>query len=153
MPRRLLALLAATVLAVAACGGSSDDDGDSPQGDAGGGVEQPAEEGTISIKASDFSFDPDEISVEPGSDVSIELVNAGNVAHSFTASAVQVDVTADVGGSALVGFAAPDEDTVVEFICRFHPGQMTGTIVVGSGGSGGGGKGDAGDRGEDDYDY
>ncbi|MFN2587826.1 MAG: cupredoxin domain-containing protein [Actinomycetota bacterium] len=155
MPRRLLALLAATVLAAAACGGSPEDQQDSPPRDRdAGGAEEPAGDGPLSIRATDFAFDPDELTVSPGESVSIELVNAGNVAHSFTASAVRVDVTADIGGTALVGFEAPDDDTVVEFICRFHPGQMTGRIVVGSGGSGAG-SGGAGqdDQGSDDYDY
>ncbi|HEV2755781.1 MAG TPA: cupredoxin domain-containing protein [Actinomycetota bacterium] len=157
MPRRLLAVLAVAVLSAAACGGSSQDEPDPPprDEDAGGGAEEDAA-GALSIRASDFSFDPDELSVEPGDDVSIELVNAGNVAHTFTASAVQVDVTADIGGTALAGFQAPDEDTVVEFICRFHPGQMNGRIVVGSGGTGGGGSGGGGSgegSGEDDFDY
>lgn len=148
MPRRLLALLAATALAAAACGGSQDDPDPAPRDEDAGSVEEPADGAETSIKASDFRFEPDELTVEPGDEVSIELVNAGNVAHTFTASAVQVDVTADVGGTALAGFQAPDEDTVVEFICRFHPGQMTGRIVVGSGG-GGSGEG----SGEDDFDY
>jgi plastocyanin len=149
MPRRLLALLAATALAAAACGGSSQDEPDPPPRDQDAGGAGKAAGGGLSVKASDFSFDPDELTVEPGDDVAIELVNAGDVAHTFTASAVRADVTADVGGTAIAAFQAPDGDTVVEFICRFHPGQMTGRIVVGSGGGGSGGEG----SGEDDFDY
>ena len=154
MRRRLLALLAVAVLAAAACGDSSDGQETPPRDqDTGGGVEEPAEQGTITVKALDFNFEPEEITVEPGADVTIELVNAGSAAHSFTADAVNVDVTADVGGSALAAFPAPGEDASIEFHCRFHS-QMTGTIVVGSGGSGAGsGDGEGEGEGEADYDY
>jgi plastocyanin len=154
MRRRLLALLAVAVLAAAACGDSSDDQETAPRDqDTGGGVEEPAAPGTISVKALDFNFEPAEISVEPGADVTIELLNAGSAAHSFTADSINVDITADVGGSALAAFPAPAEDASIEFHCRFHS-QMTGTIVVGSGGSGAGsGGGGSGGEGEAEADY
>lgn len=155
MRPRLLALLAVAVLAAAACGDSSDDQETPPRDqDTGGGVEEtadPAAQGAISVKALDFNFEPAEITVEPGAEVTIELVNAGSAAHSFTADSVNVDITADVGGTALAAFPAPGEDASIEFHCRFHS-QMTGTIVVGSGGSGAGSGGGSGeDEAEPDY--
>jgi plastocyanin len=158
MRRRLLALLAVAVLAAAACGDSSDDQETPPRDqDTGGGVEESAggdvdAAGTISVKALDFNFEPAEITVEPGAQVTIELVNAGSATHSFTADSVNVDITADVGGSALAAFPAPGEDASIEFHCRFHS-QMTGTIVVGAGGSGAGSGGSGEGEAEPEPDY
>lgn len=155
MPRRLLALLTVAAFAVAACGGSADtqtepepEAQDAPPGDA------PAD-GEIAVKALDFSFSPDEIAVEPGSDVTVQVTNAGSVAHTFTVDDANVDVTVEAGAMGLGAFQAPGQDATLGFVCRFHPEQMSGTIVVGAGGgdagAGGGSEDDSG--AESDYDY
>lgn len=150
MSRRLAALLAVAALAAAACGDSSPevDVSDQREETAAGAQEPENEAGGLEVKALDFSFEPSELEVAPGDDVTIDFVNGGSVAHSFTTDQLRVDVTAEAGGTALVGFQAPDEDTTIEFVCRFHPDQMQGTITVGEGGSGAGSGG-----GSDDYDY
>ncbi|HEX2058640.1 MAG TPA: cupredoxin domain-containing protein [Actinomycetota bacterium] len=149
MPRRLLALVAVAVLAGSACGDSSDDAEPPPRGDDGAAA-------STTVRATDFAFDPTLIEVDPGEDADVTFVNAGNVTHSFTAEDLDVDVEAEPGQEATATFTAPDEDATIEFVCRFHPSQMTGEITVGGGGSGagsGGGSGgdDAGSEPEPDY--
>ena len=143
MPRRLLALLAVALLGAAACGDS--DDSGPAAGDDGAAA-------STTVRATDFAFDPTEIEVDPGAEAEVTFVNAGNVAHSFTAEELDVDVEAEPGQETTATFTAPDEDTTIEFVCRFHPSQMTGEITVGGGGSGdddGGGGGGS----EDEPDY
>lgn len=141
MPRRLVALAAVALFGLSACGGSDD-----AEPGAGGDAS------SATVRATDFAFDPTSIEVDAGAEVEVTLVNAGNVTHSFTAEDLDVDVEAETGQEATATFTAPDEDTTIEFMCRFHPSQMTGEITVGAGG-GGGGSGDDGSGSEDDYDY
>ena len=145
MPRKLVALLTVALLSAAACGDSAEpDDGDAAPGDDAGA--------STTVRATDFTFDPTTIEVDPGGDAEITFVNAGNVTHSFTAEDLDVDVEAESGQEATASFTAPDEDATIGFACRFHP-QMKGDIVVGEGGTGAGGGGSGKDSGSDDYDY
>lgn len=146
MRRRVAALLAVALLGGAACGDSADSDGpgELSGGDAAG----------FELRATDFAFDPTTIDVDPGQEAEVTFVNAGNVAHSFTVEALDVDVEAESGDEVAATFTAPDEDTTIEYVCRFHPSQMKGEIVVGDGGSGAGGGSGGEDSGEsDDFDY
>lgn len=145
MPLRLVAVLTVALLGAAACGSSSDDQ-DPVRGD-----EDTA--ATAEIRATDFEFDPELIEVDPGEDVEVTLVNAGNVAHTFTAEDAGVDVEAASGEEATASFTAPEEDTTIEFVCRFHPSEMKGELVVGTGGSGAGGSSGEDDSGSDELDY
>lgn len=144
MPRRLLAALAVAVLAATACGGTDEPDvdvTDRAQGDGGSALE---------LKATDFAFDPETLEVEPGAQVEVTFVNGGSVSHTFTSEELGVDVEAPAGKELAATFTAPDEDTSVEFVCRFHEDEMRGTVTVGAGG---GDAGSGGSSGDDDYDY
>ncbi|MDQ3951895.1 MAG: cupredoxin domain-containing protein [Actinomycetota bacterium] len=140
MARRLVALLTVALLGAAACGDSDDSD---PAAGGGGAA------ASTTVRATDFAFDPTEIEVDPGGEAEVTFVNAGNVTHSFTAEDLDVDVETESGQETTATFAAPDEDATVEFVCRFHPSQMTGEITVGGGSGGEGG----GSGSEDDFDY
>jgi plastocyanin len=72
---RRLALPCAILLALAACGGGDDESG-------GGSATVPAD-GTLRVKATEYSFDPDEVVVEGGGRLTIELDNAGDLAHNL----------------------------------------------------------------------
>ena len=139
LPKRLLVMLCAVALLAAACGGG-DDEADDSGGDNGG------DSGGTTVTAIDFGFDPDSLSVDPGAEVELTLQNNGEVAHSLTIDDADFDIEADGGAAASDTLTAPDEDTSLEFHCKFHP-QMTGEIVVGAGGTGAGGGGDK-DTGE-----
>ena len=135
---RLLRVLALATVLAASCGGSHDSAAGGGS-DAGGGGE------SIDITAQDFSFDTTDIKLDPGQEVTVTLTNEGEAEHTFTSEELGVEVEAAGGESAETTFTAPDEDGTFEFICEYHPDDMTGTITVGAGGGGGGG----GDKPED----
>ena len=134
LPRRLLITLCAVALVAAACGGG-DDEADG--GDEGGG------DGGTTVTAVDFSFDPGSVTVDAGAEVDLTLQNDGAVTHSLTIDDADFEIEAEGGATASDTLTAPDEDTTLEFHCKFHP-QMTGEIVVGAGGTGAGSGGDDG---------
>ena len=117
----LLGSLAITPVLVLAC---SDDDGEEDVPEDGAS----AEEQTVDVTASDFAFEPTEISVDPGQSVTIALANAGDAGHTFTIDGVDFEIEAEGGASAEGTFTAPDDS--VRFYCRFHPDQMTGSISL-----------------------
>jgi plastocyanin len=82
----------------------------------------------LRITAHDDRFDPVSAVVRPGDLVTVTLVNAGRVEHSFTADSVHASADADPGEFNTAPFTAPDSGTIA-FHCRYHP-QMTGTITV-----------------------
>jgi plastocyanin len=100
-------------LAAAGCGTTA---GDNPGGE------------QLRITARDLRFDPATAVVPAGSLVTVTLVNAGGVEHSFTADSVHASADADPGELNTVAFITPGAGTIA-FHCRYHP-QMTGTISV-----------------------
>lgn len=94
-------------------------------GGAGGGGE-----GT-QVVASDFSFVPTVIKLQPGEKAELTFVNEDGTTHTFTSDDLGVDVEAEGGTSASVSLTAPKSGSA-EFHCRFHS-QMTGEISVGAG--------------------
>ncbi|HEY2703417.1 MAG TPA: cupredoxin domain-containing protein [Candidatus Dormibacteraeota bacterium] len=82
----------------------------------------------LRITARDLRFDPATAVVPAGSLVTVTLVNAGAVEHSFTAGSVHASADADPGELNTAPFTTPDSGTIA-FHCRYHP-QMTGTITV-----------------------
>ncbi|MPZ69713.1 MAG: hypothetical protein GEU71_09295 [Actinobacteria bacterium] len=135
----MLALLGVLALLAVACG-----DEETPSGGSGG------DSGEITVTAEDFAFSETEISLEPGAEVELTLVNRDDAEHSFTSDDLGVEVEAEGGEEASTTLTAPDEDGTFEFHCEYHPDQMTGTVVVGEGGSSGGSK-DSGDSEDLDY--
>ena len=82
----------------------------------------------LRITARDLRFDPASAVAPPGSLVTVTLVNAGGVEHSFTADSVHASADADPGEVNTAAFTTPGSGTIA-FHCRYHP-QMTGTITV-----------------------
>jgi plastocyanin len=152
----LLVLLAAFALFAAACGGG--DDGDDGNGE-GGGTSEPAGGGdgggstaTLSVDAVDFGFEPADLDVEPGAEVTVTFSNTGEAPHTMTADTVGLNIEADPGATAEGTFTAPDSGSI-DFQCTIHP-DMQGTISVG-GAADAGGSDKKDDGGSDDsgYDY
>ncbi|HVM21078.1 MAG TPA: cupredoxin domain-containing protein [Egibacteraceae bacterium] len=85
--------------------------------------------GEAVVQMRDFAFEPAGVSVPSGADVALQLRNSGQVSHTFTVEDLAVDVTVEPAGVGVATFSAPDPGTY-EFICRFHPGQMTGELIV-----------------------
>jgi cytochrome c oxidase subunit 2 len=119
--RYVLFFVAAGVLAFGACG---DDNGDGGGGSGNGGATQ-----SVDLTAQDFAFDPSSIEVDSGAEVELTFNNEDDVEHSFTAEDLDAEVEAEGGESATTTFTAPESGTV-EFICKYHPDQMTGEISV-----------------------
>ena len=123
--RKLIALTAVTLLVLAACG-DDDDDAESTGGDA------------VDVVAKDFVFDPERIEAQPGETLSVHFVNEDDVEHSFTVESLDADVEAEGGEEGDVDVDIPEDGGSIEFICRYHPDQMTGTIEAGGDGAGAG---------------
>ena len=117
----VLLFAVAGVLAFGACG---DDNGDGGGGSGNGGATQ-----SVDLTAQDFAFDPSTIEVDSGAEVELSFNNEDDVEHSFTAEDLDAEVEAEGGESATTTFTAPESGTV-EFICKYHPDQMTGEISV-----------------------
>ncbi|NNF63072.1 MAG: hypothetical protein HKN07_02325 [Acidimicrobiia bacterium] len=82
MGRALIAL----VLVIAACGS-----GETGEAVAQGPVGTPDEPRVISVRASEFRFDPDAIGVADGETITFEVTNSGSILHEFQlASAIDV---------------------------------------------------------------
>ncbi len=125
--KKVLALSAVAVFGLAACGGGDDSAETSAPADAGGGggCEQ------VTLSAVDNEFDPTELAVPGGGEVTVEFTNDGQAIHTFTSEELGFDTgNVDPGDSKTVTFTAPDGDT--EFVCTIHveSDDMVGTIVV-----------------------
>jgi plastocyanin len=120
------ALALALVLPLAGCGGGDDDDG----GDsAASEQEQERPSGpTTDITARDFAFDPSEVTLEAGREVTIVLTNEDDAEHNITVEDLDVDEDAE-GGQTGQATITPDAGSF-DFQCKYHPNQMTGTITV-----------------------
>jgi plastocyanin len=119
--RYVLLFAVAGMLAFGACG---DDNGDGGGGSGNGGATQ-----SVNLTAQDFAFDPSTIEVDSGAEVELSFNNEDDVEHSFTAEDLDAEVEAEGGESATITFTAPESGTV-EFMCKYHPDQMTGEISV-----------------------
>ncbi len=122
--QKTVALCAVALLGLAACGGdegASEPTGGTAPAAGGGGGEQ------VTLSAVDNAFEPAELEVTSGEEVTVEFTNDGETAHTFTSEELGIDTGGvDPGQSETVTFTAPDGET--EFICEIHPG-MGGTIV------------------------
>lgn len=138
MFRKLLALLALTMVAMlllAACG---DDDPTATPGSAAPAT-TPAGAGdgdAIRVEMLDtMRFNPDTITVAPGQEVTIDLVNAGAIVHNFTLRGEEDEVSYDLDGRQedTFTFTAPSDPGEYEIYCDV-PGHeqagMVGTLVV-----------------------
>jgi nitrite reductase (NO-forming) len=119
---RVVSGAAVMVVLLAACGGGNG-------GGGGGGGDGGATE-TVEVTTMDNEFEPAEISIPTGAEVTVTVTNEGEAPHTFTSEELDVDSgTIDPGQNADVTFTAPDGDT--EFICTFHESAgMVGTITV-----------------------
>lgn len=130
--RRFIAVAAVGVLGfgLAGCGGDDDSASDGDTTTTAGGAESDtdASDGTVTVVATNFQFDPAEITAPHGEEVVITLRNEGSVAHTFTSDALGVDEEVAPGDSAEITVTVPHEGSA-EFHCRFHEGSgMVGSI-------------------------
>lgn len=123
---RWLALLSAALLLLGACGGGSDEEGGS-QGEEAVGACGGSGGTALKLEASDFQFEPDELSAAAGEQVTVEFTNSDDAPHTFTIEDLDCDTgSVESGQSAELSFTMPDTET--GWICTIHP-DMTGTLV------------------------
>lgn len=152
----------ATVFALAATGCGKDKPASSP-GEAGTapvalsgtvndhGTKDVTGRDELEVEQDDFYFNPTFIKAKPGSTLKVELTNEGDVQHTFTIDALNIDETLDKGASKAVTVKLPASGAVA-FYCRFHKGQgMQGAFFFNAGDSvGSGGTAPSGSASGDD---
>ena len=130
-------LVGVLALAAAGCGGGDDDGGSAsattaapettgaPATTAAGG----GGENELKLTASGTAWDTTSLDMTAGAQVSIEVNNQDSIEHNFTFAAAQADVDLPASEDATVTFTAPAAGTY-DFLCKFHPSAMKGTITV-----------------------
>jgi plastocyanin len=146
----LLALLVPAVLVPAACG-SDDDGGDG--GDAAGGE-------TVELVATEFAFDPADVSVEAAGETTFTLTNEGEFPHALEIEGSGLEEeTEELGPGESASLTVDLEPGEYELYCPVgdHRDQgMEGTLVVGGAEAGAGTgttTGEAESDGDDPYGY
>ncbi|HYZ46886.1 MAG TPA: cupredoxin domain-containing protein, partial [Actinomycetota bacterium] len=95
-------------------------------GSAGGGDEDGGG-GTVTLSAANFAFEPTSLSAAVGD--TIELTNEDDAAHNFTAEEADLDEDIDAGSSTSIDLSDVEPGSY-DFLCKFHPDSMTGTLEV-----------------------
>jgi plastocyanin len=89
--------------------------------------EGPGGPDAVSVLITDDDFNPSELRLDGGTEVTVETRNEGNAGHNFTVDDLDVSTgTVEPGGVVSATFTVPSWAT--EFRCTFHPG-MRGEIV------------------------
>ena len=124
----LLAVLA--VLIAAGCGGDENGGGDAAP-------EAEATEQTIQVSASEFAFDPPDLTADTG-ELTIELTNDGEFPHAIEIEGNGVEESSDeVNAGESTSLTVSLEEGTYRVYCPVgdHEGRgMVGTLTVGSGG-------------------
>jgi plastocyanin len=135
---RLFALVALALVIpfASACGGDDDEATNGGQATDGGAAQ------TIQVSATEFAFDPSEISAEPG-EITFELTNDGGAPHALEIEGNGVEEASETidGGDSTSLTVDLDEGTY-EIYCPVGDHEdrgMVGTLTVGSGAGAGGG--------------
>lgn len=79
-------------------------------------------DGAVEIEADDFYFEKTFIKGAAGETVSVTVTNEGDVQHTFTIEAQDIDETLDAGDTITVDVELPDSGKPVTGYCRFHRG-------------------------------
>ncbi len=124
---KALALGSFALLTLGACGGTGTPSGSSASSGGGGG----GSGAQVTLSSIDNEFEPTDLTVPGGGEVTVEFTNNGETVHTFTSEELGFDTgNVEPGDSKTVTFTAPEGDT--EFVCTLHAesDDMVGTIVV-----------------------
>jgi plastocyanin len=131
--RRATALCLGAVLAFAAASCGGDERGTITIGGESAndhGSEDVSAESSIEFELDDFYFEPTVLQGEAGQTITLEALNEGDEAHTFTSDELGVDEELEPGAEASIEITFPESGQVV-FECRFHAGQgMRGAVEV-----------------------
>jgi plastocyanin len=120
-------LVGMLALGLAGCGG---DEGGSASGTtaapettaSGGGNE-------LQLTAQGTAWDPTSFDLTAGSSYTVEVRNQDSIEHNFTFTEGNANQDIEGGEDAKVTFTAPAAGSY-QFICKYHPTQMKGTVTV-----------------------
>ena len=118
--KKWLAVILALV--VVACG-----DGSTSPGTEAGAATTGAPADGPEVVLSDISFEPSEITVDPGTTITF-VHEDGGIPHTVTADDGSFDSGQMSDGDAFT--VTVEEAGEIPFFCEIHPGQMQGTIRV-----------------------
>ncbi len=122
MKLRLVIVTAIVALLAIACGG---DDGEATNGgDTGGGGGGGS---SVTLTAANFAFQPESLTAAAGD--SIEYMNDYDAEHNFSAEDAGLDEDVEAKSSTTVDLADVEPGTY-DFICKYHPDSMKGTLEV-----------------------
>ena len=97
----------------------TDDDDDS------GLVEMTAE-----VEAFDNYFKSTTVILEPDTEATVTFINNGTTLHSFTVPDLDIETEAESAETSTVTFATTGLAGAYEFLCKYHPDEMNGTLTV-----------------------
>jgi plastocyanin len=127
-------LVGVLALVAAGCGGGDDDGGGAsattettaaPATTAAGG----GGENEIQLTASGTAWDKTSLDMTAGAEVRVEVTNQDSIEHNFTFAEANADQDVEGGEDATVTFTAPAAGSY-EFLCKYHPSAMRGTVTV-----------------------
>jgi plastocyanin len=141
MRRRMVIGVLAGVLALVAagCGGGDDNGGASASATtaapettsapgttaaAGGGAEN-----ELQLTAQGTAWDTTSFDLKSGASYTLEVTNKDSIEHNFTFTEGDANQDIEGGEDAKVTFTAPAAGSY-QFICKYHPSVMKGTITV-----------------------
>ena len=126
MKLRSMIVMVMVAVLVAACGGDGGEttDGGGGGGDdaGGGGVGS-----SVTLTAANFAFEPESLTAATGD--SIEYMNEDDAEHNISAEEAGLDEDVEAGSSTTVNLADVEPGTY-DFICKYHPDSMKGTLEV-----------------------
>jgi plastocyanin len=125
--RKLLAAAGIVALLATACGGDDGGEASAAEDGGGSGGSSGSSGSSVTLTAEDFSFDPGTVTAAAG-DV-IELSNEGEAPHNLQAEDAGLDQDVDAGESVSIDLADVEPGTY-DFICKFHPDDMKGTLEI-----------------------
>ena len=124
MKLRWMIVMTMVAVLAAACGG---DDGEATGGGGTRGGETGGGGGSVTLTAVDFAFQPESVTAAAGD--TIEYTNEDDAEHNILAEEAGLDEDVEADSTTTVDLADVNPGTY-DFICKYHPDSMKGTLEV-----------------------